>query len=472
LNATILNTILDVNVTSQSSNINVNLAAQSSNINVNLAASGITLTVSVSGTPNVNIASQSSNLNVAIAANNAGNLTVSLAAIATTANLNVNLNASAITLNVNITNASITITGSVSISGVPAVTINAGSAVIGSISEIVSPVTARTVLGFGYQESVAFLNYSGSGFFMSGSAADSSANQLLSNESWTQTVLATSSGGIGYASIATLQKVSSALSVWGMQGAVVTNSSGSHSFQALGAIYSDNAGSMGNLIAQTQLAAFSVGDVAAGTIINFAVFFAAPVSLSANTSYFFAFTILQTNGTSELYLNLISSGTGYYSNSSFVYGFPSASSWTSFTGSTSVVLLSSAGTTVSNPVNVTQTIEATETLNGQLVFKVGASAPNQAFIGISSFTYTIQDSTTGEYLVNARTVNTVNAGQGLVSVTDSVSLSSVTLNSGDSFVVTISSITVFGGAADGSTGYASVYFDSLDGISYLVLPLK
>jgi hypothetical protein len=471
---------LNVNLAAQSGNINVNFAAQSANINVALAASSATVTVAVSGTADVNISSQSANLNVAIAASS---VTLDVNISSQSSNLNVNLSASAITLNVNITNASITVSGSVSISGVPAVTINAGSAVIGSINEIVSPVIARTTIALGYQEAVEYLNYSGSAFFMSGSNGDSSADYSLGAQNWTQTTIWTQSGTASsfYTCASRYAGLSAALTILGMQSYVSPSASGSYQFRIRGAIYSDNAGALGTLLAETIVASFSLTVDTTPIAAPVAAFFASPVALAASTAYWFAWTVYLDNTTAagaSLPSTKSTTSLATYSLGNSVItaisGFPSASSWTSqgSQDAPATIILSNAGTAISNPLSVSQVLASAVTYNGQLVIKVGVTTHGTNIVGITSFTYSIEDTTTGTYIADGVTVNGNNLGLGVASLSDSVAVSGFTVNSGDTLEISVTSITVYGGAIDGSLGSAQVYLDSLDGLSYIVFPLQ
>ncbi len=522
---------LDVNISSQSSNLNVNLAAisatsdlnvaiasssvtldvnissQSANINVALAASSITLTtqgnvpitigtdtyqsIPVSivaqqiGNIDVNLAAQTvGNIAVNIAANSAGNITVSLAAIATTANLNVNLNASAVTLDVNVTNASITITGSVSISGVPAVTINAGSAIIGSINEIVSPVSVRSKLATGYQESVEYINYDGTSFFVSGSNGDSNEDYQLGNSFWTQTpVYGTPSGQLEKLTIASAYNVgSSPVTLIGLAAQIGVTYANAFTVLVRFAIYSNNAGKPGSLLYQSQISSFSGSNPTSTlTYFNVAAFFDSELTLSASTEYWLALTMQVTylNGSTSsdfatiwpAYSNV--SGTSYASSVTYINGFPPGSALSTALGSNLVItILDKNVTTTTSPITINQPVTSAVTLNGQLVFKLGLTTHTLDEVGITSFTYSVEDTTSSTFLVNDKTVSVDANGLGVVSATDSETLSAVTLNAGDNLQITVSSLTWYSGALDGTVGSIDTFIDSLDGTSYIVLPVE
>ncbi len=520
---------LDVNISSQSSNLNVNLAAisattnlnvaiasssvtldvnissQTANINVALAASSITLTTQGSvpitigtdtyqsipvsivaqqiGNLNVNLAAQTvGNISVDIAANSAGNITVSLAAIATTANLNINLAASAITLNVNITNASITITGSVTISGVPAVTINAGSAIIGSLNEIISPVSVRTKLATGYQESVEYINYDGSSFFVSGSNGDSASDYKLGSSVWAVTPATKNSGNLTtYATIGQQYTVgASPMTIIGLATVLGVGDVTAGSVLVRCAIYSDNSNKIGSLLYQSRISLLTVSSPSALTYFDAAAFFSSPVTLAASTAYWCVFTFLPTSmgaagGTTTPSVSLPSSTstlTGVFITLSSINGFPLAASYTSGGSGLPVSMLVANLTTTSSLLTINQPVTSAVTLNGQLVFKLSLSAHMLAEIGITSLTYSIEDTTTSTYLVNNKTVNVAVQGLGIVSVADFEDVGPVTLNAGDTLQIVVSSLTWYSGTIDGSTGSVDAFLDSLDGNSYVVLPLQ
>ncbi len=505
---------LNVNLAAQSANINVALAAssvtldvnissQSANINVALAASSITLTtqgnvpitigsntyqsVPVSivaqqiGNINVNLAAQSvGNIAVNIASNSAGNITVSLAAIATSANLNVNLNASAITLNVNITNATITVSGSVSISGTPAVTINAGSAIIGSLNEIVSPVSVRSKIATGYQESVEYINYDGSAFFVSGSNGDSAEDYELGTSEWTITVAEPNNGsylshytvGMQYAMGA------SPLTIAGLQSQLAAEYVASFTAVVRCAIYSDNSNKIGTLLHQSQISSFS-GSNPSGTLtyFNIAAFFNEAVTLAASTKYWFVFTFNVTSlnpssASAFVWMSQSNATTGVFISASMVNGFPPASAYSLLSNGISLSFLTANPSTTSSPIAITQPVTSAVTINGQLIFKLGLTTHTLDEIGITSFTYSIEDTTTSTYLVNNKTVNLAISGLGVVSLADTETVSAVTLNAGDNLEITISSLTWYSGALDGTAGAIDTFIDSLDGVSYVVLPLQ
>ncbi len=519
---------LDVNISSQSSNLNVNLAAisatsdlnvaiasssvtldvnissQTANINVALAASSITLTtqgnvpitigtdtyqsIPVSivaqqiGNIDVNLAAQTvGNIAVDIAANSAGNLTVSLAAIATTANLNINLAASAITLDVNITNASITITGSVSISGVPAVTIDAGTATIGSINEIVSPVIARSTVAAGYQEAVEYLNHGPGGFFASGSAGDSSSDALLGQSAWgIAGALQNNPNGNALITGSIAGSYSFAQTVVGLQFLLLlaNNSAGnaacSATVQFRGAIYS----AAGDLMAQSGLQSASLAaqlGSAESLSYSAAVFFDLPVALSASTTYIFVVTSHAVALSPAAEAGVAASNftsTCYTGPAISVDGFPSSFTPASTTTGMSISTLQGSAVTVSDPVTCSFTVGNPTTYDGTLVVKFGLSTHSLNVVALTSLTYSVLDVTQNVYLANGRTVTGDSPSMGISSLVDTFDVSNFTANSGDEIEIEVTSATFYAGPVDGSAGYSNAYFDSLDGVSYLVFPLK
>jgi hypothetical protein len=492
---------LAIDIKAQSvGNLNVNIAAQSGNISVNLAASSVTLTVTgtslltqlqgytgtawkniavdASGNMAVNIAAQSvGNLAVNIAAWNAGTINVNISS--QSGNINVNLAASAITLNVNVTNATINISGSV--------TLNAGTAIVGSINQIVSPVTSRSKIVSGYQESAVFLNNGANGLFLSGSNADSQSNYLIQQGVWNRTNVMTGSflSNASYQTVAVkYTNGASQLIIQGIQSYIVVLTGGAapYSFTAVvnirAALYSDSSGSPGSLIAQTLINQFSLTGSGNSTYINFPVagFFSSPQTLAASTAYWVVLTVgilSQTGNVNLVGVAILTSGTSVSNTSNFVTGFPtSGGALGSNTGNGGYFVLLSANTNTTTAIPAANlAIAAATTLNGQIVFKLGLTTDSGGVVGVTSLQYTIKDTTTNTVLAT-NTLNVNLFGIGAVTITDTRSLGATTLNAGDNLQVVINSITWYAGPQDGSNGVVNVYLDNTNGTSYVVMPLQ
>jgi len=486
---------LNVAIASAAVTLNVNISSQSANLNISIQASSVTLTVTgsslltqlqgytgtawtnlsantsgqlainlvaSSATVNVNISSQSANLNVAIAANNAGNITVSLAAIATTANLNVNLNASAITLNVNITNASITITGSVSISGVPAITINAGTATIGSINQIVSPVTSRSKVAAGYQENSLYLNHSPAGEFVSGSNSDSSSNKNLG------AVTRTPFSDVSGSNLSYHNTIWHQFQTQGSGYLLSIQFYNASATTAAVAIYTDSAGAPGTLVKDYGITFNTTGSAVNTLNVN-----DSSTLLSASTTYWIA--ISEASANVAITTNASVLNTGYNAIGYGAGGFPatapaitSAGLWFSNSTTASVQLLVSNSFTVSLTYSLSQ-VQAT-TFNGQQVLKFGIFPDQGITFNISSISIVTKGTTAGT--IRSATPPNQNGVGGVansdVFVTDagSVNLGNpITLNAGDTFQIVLS-FTI-----SGASGAGNIWLDNLNGVSYIVVPL-
>lgn len=389
-------------------------------------------------------------------------------------------------VNANITNSSVNVAGSVDIGNTPNVNVSnaqistqdvnlqSGQAII---KEVSNPITSRSKVVAGYQESVEYLNYGSSGTFISGSSADSSENELLGAFAGTQLYSATS-GGSGEYTIAS-KIVPSSNSYLGMIQFVP---SASWNYETQGTpVVTVRVGlydASFNLIQDYgQLSVFVPYQFSTNGYIFCTVLIgdAANLLLGGST-YWIVVSNFNLNGTIVQTMNVqttVGSGSGYSTTNyttmpssitlttNATGGFGNSAAAVLYFTSGSVWLMSSATINLTYQLGIVNT----STINGQEVvhFGIVSSSPQQA-AAISGITLTTKGLTAGT-IRTSTPPNTQQLSQAEVFVSDAGSTNSVTLSSGDTLQITLS-FTLWG------CGYGSISFDNLNGVSYAVLPLQ
>ena len=323
-----------------------------------------------------------------------------------------------------------------------------------NIGQIVSPITARSMIAAGYQESVLYFNYGTSGDFMSGSSADSSNNQLIADATISN-VLNTTTGTFGQTTVFIRFQIPASTNGAYIYSTAANGNSG-HSERI--AIYSDNAGSIGTLL--KDFGTFN----AFPAIINDTT-----TLLAAGSYYWLAFSQSVSN---ELYYastggtnNVAYSTTSYYNS-----GFPST---LTPTGSSTTGTITT-NTTLNLVFNVSLTYSLLEvgstTFNGQQILHVALfNDTSQSNASIKSINFTTKGATAGTIRTATLSNQSNIALSALVDIflADAGNVNSgnpITLNAGDTFEVLIT-LTLIGNAGH-------FYIDNLNGVSYVVMPLQ
>jgi hypothetical protein len=370
------------------------------------------------------------------------------------------------TVDVNITNASIAITGSVSITGVPAITINAGSATIGSINQIVSPITSRSKIAAGYQESALYLNNANGNNFLSGSNSDSDSNKLLATLQAATANDLNGAGGITPLTDHTIaQKWTPTHTGYLYQVAFYQNVTTASTVRI--AVY-DNSG---NLI--KDYGSFSF----AGGSYNITITVADDTTtLSSGTAYWLVISDSLPNAQYDSHAGGIV--TGHAAGDYTASGFPSTNSFLTTnnnynginagTGFTIVTLSLPSSSNIDLKFDISQA--SAVTFSGQQVLKFGVFVDHNVTVKVTSITLTTRGLTAGTIRSNSpadtQTSGTANVDLFISDAGDVNSGSPISLNTGDTFEVELQFT-----LAAGSVTAVKVYLDNLNGVSYVILPL-
>ena len=348
---------------------------------------------------------------------------------------------------------------SVSISGTPNVAVSSGTITVGTINggtinNITEPITARSKVAAGYQESVMYLNNANGTLFMSGSSSDSSGNYFISNFNraniLSDSVESTNFEPTLFRQFTTLAHVS-------ILSSIALGVGGTTAMRA--AIYTDSAGSPSTLVAD-------LGVVFNGSYVANSLIYLPSPPLTANTTYWLALTALSGNILSQ-YGTTGTGKVGYNGSSYYSSGFPStAPALTFVTGGISGLALN-YGDNITMHLQFSLGQASTTQYNGQQVFKFGLYAQNtNTYFALHGITLTTEGNTAGHIRVSTPADAYGLGGQvntdGFLS--DAGATLNTTLNAGDTLLVVIDCQVL----ADTD----SLYLDCINGVSYVVFPLQ